>query len=173
MDAQDQRALAGPNEPRAETVWRSSSQRGNATEPPRLPRRVGRRRDRRGRGLRGPLFSPDLPVARSRAQVFDDYVRAGISRLSQRWGRQLGAIEVAVEEVPVSDGAPWESGVVLGRAFPASHGLPARIVLYRRPIEARAPLGEVDLTVLDVLVEELAHLLHRDPNEIYPGYGIT
>jgi len=103
--------------------------------------------------------------------VFDDYVRAGIARLSGRWGRQLGAIEVAVEEVPQSDGAPWEGGVVLGRAFPASHGLPARIVLYRRPIEARAPVAETGVTVLDVLVEELAHLLGRDPGEIDPGYA--
>jgi len=104
-------------------------------------------------------------------EVFDDYVKAGIARLSLRWGRQLGAIEVAVEDVPQSDGAPWEDGVVLGRAFPASHGLPARIVLYRRPIEYRSEGGSVGVAVLDVLVEELAHLLGRSPTEIDPGYG--
>ena len=116
------------------------------------------------------MLAPSLPAARSRSEMFDDYVRAGLARLAQRWGRQLGAIEVAVEEVPQSDGAPWEDGVVLGRAFPATHGLPARIVLYRRPIEVRAPAGDLGITVLDVLVEELAHLLGREPTEIDPGY---
>jgi len=103
--------------------------------------------------------------------VFDDHVRAGIARLSRRWGRQLNSIEIVVEDVPASAGAPWEDGVVLGRAFPPAHGLPARIVLYRRPIEARVPAGDLGVCVLDVLVEELAHLLNRNPNEIDPGYG--
>ena len=33
-----------------------------------------RRRDRRGRGLRGPLLPPELPAARSRSERFDDLV---------------------------------------------------------------------------------------------------
>ena len=147
-----------------------SSALGDASAPPPLPVRRGRRRDRRGRGIRGPLLAPALPAARSRTQIFDDYVRAAVARLAHRWERQLRAIEVAVEEVPASGGAPWETGVVLGRAFPAANAMPARIVLYRRPIEARASSGEMGVAVLDVLVEELAHLLGRDPSEIDPGY---
>ena len=159
-----------PGDNSAQSHWRCSSELANATAPPVLPRRPGRRRDRRGRGLRGPLLAPSLPAARSRLEIFDDHVRAGLARLGQNWARQLGAIEVAVEEVPTSAGAPWEDGVVLGRAFPPAHGLPGRIVLYRRPIEARANSDELGVAVLDVLVEELAHLLHRQPKEIDPGY---
>jgi hypothetical protein len=38
--------------------------------------RVGavRRRDRRGRGIRGPLLPPTLPAHRTRAERFDDQV---------------------------------------------------------------------------------------------------
>ena len=47
----------------------------------------------------------------------------------------------------------------------------ARIVLYRRPLMARADdeddLGEL---VLDVVVEEFARLLGVDPQAIDPGY---
>lgn len=133
---------------------------------------VPRRRDRRGRGLRGPLLPPSLPAHRSRAERFDDLVLAAVERLERRWSRQLEGTEFAVEEVPPSAPAPWEhGGVPLGRYFPADSGLPARIVVYRRPLETRA-VDEGDLAdlVRDVLVEQVAHLLARPPEDVDPGY---
>ena len=54
---------------------------------------------------------------------------------------------------------------------PARPARPARIVLYRRPLMARAEgdeeLGEL---VLDVVVEEFARLLGLDPQIVDPGY---
>ena len=131
-----------------------------------------RRRDRRGRGLRGPLLPPSLPAHRSRAQRFDDLVLNAVERLERRWSRQLKGTEFAVEEVPPSAPAPWEhGGVPLGRYFPDDSGLPARIVVYRRPVEIRA-IDEADLAdlVRDVLVEQVAHLLSRAPEDVDPGY---
>lgn len=137
-------------------------------------RRRGRRRDRRGRGLRGPLLPPTLPGARSRAERFDDDVLAAVERVEHRWGKALEGVEFGVEDVPPSPPAPWEDGSVpLGRYFPADAlaGLSHRVVLYRRPIETRAedPKELRDL-VRDVLVEQVAHLLSRNPEEIDPEY---
>lgn len=132
-----------------------------------------RRRDRRGRGLRGPLFPSSLPAYRTRAERFDDVVLDAVERLEHRWGRQLEGTEFAVEEVPPADPAPWEvGGVPLGRYFPADVGLPARIVVYRRPVETRA-LDDDDLEdlVREVVVEQVAHLLGRAPDEVDPEYG--
>lgn len=131
-----------------------------------------RRRDRRGRGLRGPLLPPSAPANRSRAERFDDHVIAVIARIELAWAGQLRGTEFAVEDVPPSDPAPWEDGSVpLGRCFPADSGQPARIVVYRRPVEARA-FDEEDLEdmVRDVVVEQVAHLLSRSPEEIDPRY---
>jgi predicted Zn-dependent protease with MMP-like domain len=49
---------------------------------------------------------------------------------------------------------------------------PPRIVVYRRPLLARAD-GEDDLTelVFDVVVEEFAQLLGIDPEDVDPGYA--
>ena len=42
---------------------------------PEIPSRRGaRRRDRHGRGLRGPLIAPTLPAWRTRSEKFDDLV---------------------------------------------------------------------------------------------------
>ncbi|WP_307844764.1 metallopeptidase family protein [Actinotalea solisilvae] len=131
-----------------------------------------RRRDRRGRGLRGPLLPTTLPGYRSRAERFDDHVLSAVERLERRWSAQLEGTEFAVEDVPPSQPAPWEhGGVPLGRCFPADAGLPARIVVYRRPLETRA-VDEADLAdlVRDVLVEQVAHLLARAPEDVDPGY---
>lgn len=131
-----------------------------------------RRRDRRGRGLRGPLLPPDLPGFRTRADRFDDLVLDAVERLERRWSRQLEGTEFAVEEVPPSQPAPWEhGGVPLGRYFPADAGLAPRIVVYRRPVETRA-LDDADLASLvrDVVVEQVAHLLDRAPEDVDPGY---
>lgn len=145
----------------------STVQRGSATRA-----LAPRRRDRRGRGLRGPLMPSSLPGYRSRAERFDDHVLSAVERLERRWSAQLEGTEFAVEDVPPSSPAPWEhGGVPLGRCFPADAGMPARIVVYRRPLETRA-VDEGDLAdlVRDVLVEQVAHLLARAPEDVDPGY---
>jgi predicted Zn-dependent protease with MMP-like domain len=49
---------------------------------------------------------------------------------------------------------------------------PPRIVVYRRPLAARADseeeLGEL---VFEVVVEEFARLLGVDPEDVDPGFG--
>ncbi|MFD6139812.1 metallopeptidase family protein [Promicromonospora sp. NPDC060271] len=132
-----------------------------------------RRRDRRGRGLRGPMFPPGTPAHRTRAQRFDDFVLDVVEDLDRTWAAQLRGTEFAVEDVPPSDPAPWEDGgVLLGRFFPAEAGRPGRVVVYRRPVEVRA-LDREDLAdlVRDVVVEQVAHMLARTPEEIDPNFG--
>lgn len=97
---------------------------------------------------------------------------AALTKVERSWPAVIGT-ELAVEEVPPSDPAPWEDGgVPLGRLFPAEAGQPARIVVYRRPVEARA-LDAEDLAELvhGVVVEQVAHLLARTPEEIDPRFG--
>ncbi len=155
-----------------------------ATDRPRAAARI-RRRDRHGRGLRGPLAPAGSPLHRSRAERFDDLVLQAVAQLEPRWEAELSGVEFAVEEVPSAD-LPGEPAVPFGDdpvplarldpawpdpGDPANPARPARIVLYRRPLLARAD-GEEDLSelVLDVVVEEFARLLGLDPQVVDPGY---
>jgi Zincin-like metallopeptidase len=144
-----------------------------------------RRRDRHGRGLRGPLAPPGSPLYRSRAERFDELVLAAVAQLEPRWEAELSGVEFAVEEVPTAyppaeDLPPDDDDPVpLARldppwaetGDPARPARPARIVIYRRPLLARAD-GEDELSelVLDVVIEEFARLLGIDPQAIDPGY---
>ena len=137
-----------------------------------------RRRDRRGRGLRGRLVPPGVPLYRSRAQQFDDLVLEAVARLEPRWETELSEVEFAVQEVPDADTA--DDGVPLARIVRGSPGIsdpahPAtgpRIVLFRRPLMARADdEEELSELVFDVVVEEFAEILGVDPEIIDPGYG--
>ena len=148
-------------------------------------RRRANRRDRRGRGLRGRLVPPDVPLARSRAQQFDDLVLDVVEHLEDRWAARLESVEFAVEDVPaVPDGPPetlvYGTDVVEDGAVPLARLLPAgldgagrptppRIVVYRRPLEVRA-VDRTDLgdLVHDVVVEQVANLLGLDPDEVDP-----
>ena len=144
----------------------------------RRPARI-RRRDSRGRGLRGTLTPQDVPLYRSRAQRFDDLVLEAVAQLEPRWEAELSGVEFAVEEIPAADLPDDEPDPVpLARLDPglapgdARHpARPARIVLYRRPLMARADdeddLGEL---ILDVVIEEFARLLGLDPHAVDPGY---
>ncbi|MDP9644213.1 putative Zn-dependent protease with MMP-like domain [Actinopolyspora lacussalsi] len=145
--------------------------------------RTGKRRDRRGRGMRGPLYPSSVPAARSRSQRFDALVLDALEPIEQRWHTELTQLDVAVDEVPEVDvtspeSVVWgddmvvDSNVPLARLVPEStdrRGNPtrARIVLYRRPLEARAGNG-TDMTDLihDVLVEQIASYLGLDPGVI-------
>jgi predicted Zn-dependent protease with MMP-like domain len=111
----------------------------------------------------------------TRAEVFDDLVRTAVARLQQRWAEQLDAIEVAVEDVPDPDRLPGASSeataapAALGRSVAATGERPARIVVYRRPVEARARgLRARETLVHEVVVERLAELLGLDPAAVDP-----
>lgn len=103
-----------------------------------------------------------------------------VSQLEPRWEAELSGVEFAVEEIPPADLASDDPDPVpLARldqgsadaGSPSHPARPARIVLYRRPLMARADgdeeLGEL---VLDVVVEEFARLLGLDPQVVDPGY---
>ncbi len=145
-------------------------------------RRRGTHRDRRGRGLRRPLVPPEVPLSRTRAEEFDDLVLDAVEHLDRHWREELASVEFAVEEVPYVESDDPETlvhgsdvvedgNVPLARLLPAEgERVPARIVVYRRPLEVRAR-GRHDLADLvhDVVVEQIANLLGRDPEEIDPA----
>ncbi len=96
-----------------------------------------------------------------------------------------GRREFAVEEIPPPDppGLGPES-VSLARLDPGSPGTgspgtgdgavarPPRIVVYRRPLAARADSeDELSELVFEVVVEEFARLLGVDPEDVDPGFG--
>ena len=109
-----------------------------------------------------------------------------VSQLEPRWENELAGVELAVEEVPPADVPDSEPDPVpLGRVEPAVPGVsdaehpeqpstparPARIVLYRRPLLARADSeDELAELVLDVVVEQFARLLGVDPQTVDPDY---
>ena len=126
------------------------------------------RRDRRGRGLRGPLAPPHLPISRTPAERFDDLVLDAVEHLEEHWSDDLAKLEFAVEDVPPPD-AIVDDVVPLSRMIPAVPGSLARVVVYRRPLEARAidPADLADL-VLEVVVHEVARALGVDPDELDP-----
>lgn len=153
-------------------------------------------RDRHGRGPRFSLVPRTaqvggrrvlVPAAKTPGGRFDDLVLDAVEHLEQRWGAELEQVEFAVEDVPpVRDGPGTEldpevvaddtagGAVPLGRVLPGrvdaggGHG-PPRVVVYRRPLEARAgsraELGEL---VLDVVVDLVARVLGKDPDEVDP-----
>ncbi len=155
------------------------------------PRVAGaRRRDRHGRGIRGPLTPPQAPVSRTRAERFDDLVDDEVRRLVQRWGPELAEVEFAVDDVPIVEPG-FDGPVPLGQtvlrspptavppmssARPPASAIPVgeptvSIVVFRRPVEARAS-GEAEQSRLirDLLVEEVAELLGLSPESVDPSY---
>ena len=104
----------------------------------------------------------------TRAQAFDDLVIDIAHRYEPVMGRRWSQVEFAVEEVPPSDPAAWEDGVPLARLWPAHGRLPARIVVYRRPILVVTKGRDHAVVVHDVIVEQIAILLGVDPGEIDP-----
>lgn len=153
------------------------------------------RRDRHGRGLRGPLLPREVllagrrvpvPAAQTRSQRFDELVLDAVEQLEERWAEQLRGVEFAVEDVPPvpADPAGWVydadvvtddtagGAVPLGRLLPAGRdaaGEPTspRVVVYRRPLEARAgDRLELAERVHEVVVDQVARLLGLDPDEV-------
>ncbi|MET4002936.1 putative Zn-dependent protease with MMP-like domain [Arthrobacter sp. UYCu511] len=157
LDLQESDATAAPN-PAARTFQR-------------------RRRDRHGRGRRGPLLAAALPASRTRAEKFDDLVVDSAERLRTLWPAALATAEYLVEEVPdqlealLASGAQAPLGKYLA-ALPAADGRqgePPAIIIYRHPVEALCDTaGQVRELVHEVLVEQVAGLLNIDPDAVDP-----
>lgn len=104
----------------------------------------------------------------SRADAFDACVAVAADRLRRHVGAALDAVEIGVEEVPLLP-ADWDQEVPLSAHLPAHRRAPARVVVYRLPVSERVR-GRVETVafVLDLLVEEVADLVGRDPDELDP-----
>ncbi|MDT7839580.1 metallopeptidase family protein [Streptomyces justiciae] len=140
--------------------------------PPRTAGPGPRRRDRHGRGMRGPIAPPQVPLAASRAEAFADLVQDSVERLERRWP-QLADIDFLVLEVPHLDGRSFnDEAVPLGGTIAAREGRPARVVIYRRPVEIRTKgRDERAALVHEVVVEQVAELLGLTPETVDPRYG--
>ncbi|MBZ6142033.1 metallopeptidase family protein [Streptomyces olivaceus] len=145
---------------------------------PVTPRDAGRpgprRRDRHGRGMRGPVAPPQVPLAASRGEVFADLVQDSVERLERRWP-QLADIDFLVLDVPRLEGPgePWsDDSVPLGGTVPSRDGQRGRVVVYRRPVEIRTKgRDERAALVHEVVVEQVAELLGLTPETVDPRYG--
>ncbi|NEG69313.1 metallopeptidase family protein [Bifidobacterium choloepi] len=131
-------------------------------------------RNRHGRGVRTPMFGTRLPRYRTRSGYFDDAVASQLKRLNGAWPELIGPVQFAVEDVPPSNPAPWERQPQLtSQAFAATHGSPARIVLYRMPLQSHARDREdLQFAIRDELVLRIAELYGRRPEEIDPDWGM-
>ena len=135
------------------------------------------------------IYPASTPASRTRAEKFDALVLEALEPIELRWGSELAELDLAVDEVPeVDETSPdevvWGQGVLadvgvpLAQLVPAGvdpDGLPsrARIVLYRRPLEARAQQRRGDLADLlhEVLVEQVAEYLNIEPDAVDGGAG--
>ncbi len=117
--------------------------------------------------MRGPVTPPQVPLAASRAEAFSDLVQDSVERLERRWP-QLADVDFLVMDVPYVT----EDTVPLGSSAPAGRDSPARVVIYRRPVEIRAKNREERaLLVHEVVVEQVAELLGLSPESVDPRYG--
>jgi predicted Zn-dependent protease with MMP-like domain len=153
------------------------------------------RRDRHGRGLRAPLVRRrvevagrvvDVPAALTAAERFDELVRDAMEHLEESWGREFSPVELAVVDVPpgtrldvaldpdlvvdeTAGGAVLLGRLLRGGVDARGVEAPARVVVYRRPLEARAgSRAELGDLVRDVLVDCVARYLGLDPDDVDP-----
>ncbi len=137
-----------------------------------------RKRNRHGRGRRGPMLLAPMPGARTRAERFEDLLIESAERLADRWGERVTSIDFRIMMVPgarvleraKAEGTrvPWATNRSM------RPGRPERITLYRRPIEEACIHGPELLPELVhfSIVEQLADLWAMDPQAIDPEYGI-
>ncbi len=122
------------------------------------------RRDRHGRGLRGPLAAPNQytrvarPVrAPNRAEFFDECVSDSLDRIQQVCPQALQQVTVGVEDVPDLPSTWIRDAVPLAAAVEATPTAMARVVVYRRPLEARAASRRgLRILVHRTIVEQIA-----------------
>ncbi len=139
---------------------------------------MGSRRDRHGRGVRGPMSLPNRYTRRaspikgrtSPAEFFLQVMDESVRHLMTTCPEVITAIDIGVEDVPTG-AMSWDlvDRVPLAAAMESSTTRPARIVLFRRPLERRASSrAELRELVHYTLVEQLSGLTGRSMPDLDP-----
>jgi hypothetical protein len=119
--------------------------------------------------LPAPLDTGGARLLVSRSERFDELALGVIDRLKRRWPSELAIVEFGVEDTPM---VPVEWGhdpIPLATVIQPADVEPARIVLFRRPIELRAQgRGELTALLYEVVIEQVAGLLGKEPEEVDP-----
>lgn len=137
-----------------------------------------KRRDRHGRGVRGPLALPNpltqsvvrVPGRQTAAEFFIAAMTDSVQRLMQTAPDALAAVDIGVEDVP-GGAFDWAllDRVPLAAAIDATPSRAARIVLFRRPLERRASDRQDLRDLVHVtLVEQLSALTGRSMHDLDP-----
>ena len=133
-----------------------------------------RRRDRHGRGIRGPLAAPNqwtgrpVPLSRpSRVDFFNDCVTSAMADIAAVAPDALQDVIVGVEDVPHLNVAWSGDRVPLSAALEPSRGRKAQIVIFERPLEHRAvSRSQLRALVHQTIVEQLSALTGRSIDEL-------
>lgn len=140
-----------------------------------------KRRDRRGRGIRGPLAWPNrwtgdpVPVQRppQGRELFDVAVSGAVARIRASAPDAISRVTVGIEDVPPAPAGWTGNRVPLAAAIEATPEQGPRVVLYRRPIEHRTVSSRgLRILVHRTLVEQLSALTGRSVADLDPtGYA--
>lgn len=128
--------------------------------------------------MRGPLALPNpltgapvrIPGHLSAAEFFVQAVTESVSRLMETAPDALVGVDIGVEDVP-SATFDWAylDRVPLAAAIDATTTRPARIVIFRRPLERRAADREDLYDLVHItLVEQLSALTGRSMHDLDP-----
>ncbi|PRQ10790.1 hypothetical protein C1Y63_09595 [Corynebacterium sp. 13CS0277] len=145
-------------------------------------------RNRHGRGQRGIVMPQSIPRFQSRSDRFDALVTSAYAPLAHNFAEELAHMDIAVDVIPrmrlvasntiLPDEVCADGPVPLGRVIPAgvdAAGQPTRprIVIFRRPIEARAATDEErEALIRRVLVSLVATYLNVAPQDIDPAFDL-
>ncbi|WP_223694662.1 metallopeptidase family protein [Leifsonia poae] len=134
-----------------------------SSEPPATTRW----RSRHGRGARGPVTGPHLPMLDNRIDAFDMTVASTADYLKGIWPRELADVHFEVAATPI--GVTGEDGVDRWHVDHARR----RVLLYRVPIQRLAKLHRNDdlhrrMYVEGCVFRAVAELLGKDPWDLAP-----
>ena len=157
-----------------------------APAPGTGPTHLPPRRDRHGRGVRGPLLPVAVPRYRTRSMSFDQAVLEAYAPLQNTYFEQLAGVDLAVDTIPrmrlradmtvLPDEIFADGPVPLGRVLQAGvdrAGRPtrARIVIFRMPVEQRTKTPSERHELLAIIITALvAQYLNLDPRDIDPNF---
>lgn len=130
------------------------------------PTRVGTSRNRHGRGARGPVTGPHLPMLQNRIDSFDVTVATTADYLKGLWP-ELADVRFEVAAAP-----PGALGADEVERWETDRRL-RRIVLFRVPIQRLSKLHRNDelhrrLVVESCVFRAVAELLGKDPWDLAP-----
>lgn len=132
---------------------------------------INKRRQRHGRPLQAPIISKKFPAYQSKSEIFENYFNTSTKILKTQWEKKLKNVTFHIENVPPEEIYNTKQTEVPKGSCQQKNHQQTKITIYRIPILTNTEQKDLQQTIHNTVIEQIAKHLQTTPEQVDKNYN--